>query len=149
MIITATTNDKIRRNEYLKGDEQYEVILSDLSGDYGRPNVVGKEGNLYSLYYDYNFDDKFGDTLANVYALKVDKDTGLETRKVYYRDNTSGLTVDHKVVATGEFLDEPNAYTLYHGEGVTFGDAVTMAKPYTGTTYKNGEATRVTNYSKG
>ena len=148
MIIIATTNKEVRRIEYLRGSEEYSSMLGQLHDNYGDPHVIGKEENLYSLYYDHNFDNKFGDSSADIYALKINKDTGKVTRKVYYEGNTSNLTVDYEVVVTGEFLDEPNTYTLYQGEGATLTDAITMSKPFIGTTYKDGLITRVTNYIK-
>jgi hypothetical protein len=85
---------------------------------------------------------------AELYALKIDVATGVVNRKAYFRNNLSGIETDYEVIATGVFLDETGSFTLYHGEGVTFEEAITMARPYTGTTYKNGEVTRVTEYKK-
>lgn len=148
-MIKAITDDKVRREEFIASQNPIEFtnVFNELNGEYPKPTVVGKEGTLYSLYYDKK-PSMFTED-AELYALKVDTSTGTESKKAYYRGNISGLTVDYEVIATGTFLDEPEAYTLYHGEGVSFEEAITMTKPYTGTTYKNGEVTRITNYNKG
>ena len=144
----AITNGKTRREEftYRADTEEFIEIFQELGGNYEQPEVIGKEGGLYSLYYSSK-PSMFTDD-AELYALKIDMDTGVESRKSYFRSNLSGIETDYDVIATGVFLDDTDSFTLYHGEGVTFEEAITMAKPYTGTTYKNGEITRVTEYKK-
>ena len=142
----AITDKKTRREEFVftSNAEEYNVIFGELKGDYERPHVIGKEGNIYSLYY--NVKQPMFKKKAELYALKVNNKTGDVTRKAYYKGNTSGLKVKYDVIATGEFLDDANTYTLYHGEDVSFEEAISMAKSYTGTTYKEGKAARVTLY---
>jgi len=144
----AITNGETRREEftYREDTTEFNTIFNELGGAYSTPNVIGKEGTLYSLYYA-DKPSMFTED-AELYALKVDTSTGAEHRKAYHRGNTSGITVTYEVIATGVFLDEEDSFTLYHGEGVTFEEAITMANPYTGTTYKNGEVTRETDYTK-
>ena len=145
----AITNGKTRREEftYREDTEEFNVLFDELNGEYNTPDVIGKEGTLYSLYYA-EIPEAF-DEGVELYALKVDTSTGDKSEKLYYRGNTSGIAVDYEVIATGVFVGDDSTYTLYHSEGVTFEEAITMAKPYTGTTYKNGEITRVTEYNKG
>jgi len=150
MIIKATTDGQVRREEFTSGtEEQFEVLLSQVKADVLRPMVIGKEGNLFSLYYDNTCKPSLFEDDYDGYCIKLNNETLAISLKGYLRGNTSGIEVDYEVAATGHFLNDDTSYTLYHGEGVTFEDALIMAKPYTGTTYKNGEVTRITEYNKG
>ena len=150
----AITENKTRREEFVSTNEikEFDKLFNELKETYARPKVIGKEGDLYSLYYDKKPEGFTKD--AELYALKVNNITGDTTQKLYHRGNTSGLKVDFDVIATGEVVGNSKTFTLYHGEGVSFEEAISMAKEYTGTTYKrgiltDGKVVRVTNYKKG
>lgn len=148
MIINAITNEQIRRVEYSFGTEGYLQLIDIVGQEYGLPSMIGVEGEIYSLYFTNAKKPKEIKEEGVGYALKINILDGTIKRKVYHEGNTSGVKTDFDVVVTGEFLDEIESYTLYHGEGVTLSDLLVVSKPYKGTTYKNGEITRITNYTK-
>jgi len=148
---TVKTKGIIRRTEFSKYTNSvgFYKLCNELHHPFTEPSVIGKEGDLYSLYYEEK-PKEFEDTSDfDFYAIKLNNTTGKITRKVYKEGSYPGITANFNTLAYGRYIDGTEKVTLYHSLPnviASFNDIVSGVQPFMGTTYEGGVATQETVY---
>jgi hypothetical protein len=149
--IEVYTEGILRKVEYdpYNNPLEFEEVMSSFDHEVPSPGRVGREGNIFYLYYsEKSKPDCFEDDYR-LYSIRVDNDTGeIVERKGYLDGNPLGLVRDYCIVATGIYIDE-DKYTLYsgpNGECLEELEVLTMTKGLVATTYYNNEILRETEY---
>lgn len=156
--INAFTGNQKRRIDFHRegNPDGFNSLLSELEYEYPTPDLIGREANIFSLYYNPdNMPEEYFEVGFDLYCIKLDNNTGDMKRKAYKQGHYSDIRPDFYVSGTGFFLDDENRVTLYHnleGFGLTdylsLNDLFTINVPYMGTTYKDGKVIYETIYVK-
>ncbi len=116
MNIYTTTNNILRKQEYLANSEKAQALLTEvpvslLEGN--KPTMVGSDvvGNIISVYFPSTAKLTGIETNNMMFSLKYSTKDGSHYYKTYEKGNTSSNPVDN-VLATGRLSNNGN-YTLY------------------------------------
>lgn len=158
IIINAFTNDKKRRVDYnrIGNPKGYKLYLSELKFDFPTPDTIGKENNIYSLYYHPDtMPSEYFETGFDLYCIKLDNEIGDFKRKVYKQGEYQDIKTHYLVSGFGLFLEDESRVTLYsaidgisESPSLSLGQLFSVGKPYKGTTYQDGEMVLETIYTK-
>jgi len=168
MPIIVYRNDSVRKVEYDESDDEFvslkNEILSIIEIDGNITGVSHDGGSIYGLYLSgmpttspVNLNSVTLDPkVNNLISFKIDSTDLSNIRvKTYSFGNTRDMVSDHKIVVTGEYLNE-DAYTIYYpsdkdielpndNEIILF---ITKLG-FSATTYTNGNSESEDIYSRG
>jgi hypothetical protein len=152
-MIKLYTDNMLRKVEYnyYSNPDEFSQIFRGLNHEVPTPAKIGRQGEVYYLYYPGNCKPDCFEEDYYLYSVRVDNTLGeVVGRKGYTAGNPLKKSRDYCVVATGVFVGE-DKYTLYSapdGSCLEDDEVLEMSKGLVGYTYSGEDLLYKTEYIK-